>query len=141
MTAVEFAAAVVLAIVGGGAGAAAVTWLHDRWKFRAERKAQKEDRAEEKADQTALLKEETHRQEEKLEAMELQINALIKGQRTIMLDRIIYLGQSYIADKEISYEERKRLRDMHDVYHKDLGGNGDADLIMAAVDKLELKQQ
>jgi len=47
MTALEFAAAVVLAIVGGAAGAALINWLAEKWRFKANREAQKEDRAEE----------------------------------------------------------------------------------------------
>lgn len=47
MTALEFAAAVVLAIVGGAAGAALINWGAEKWRFKANRKALKEDRAEE----------------------------------------------------------------------------------------------
>lgn len=47
MTALEFAAAVVLAIVGGATGAALINWGAEKWRFKANREAQKEDRAEE----------------------------------------------------------------------------------------------
>jgi len=58
----------------------------------------------------------------------------------ILLDRILYLGQSYIAKGEIDFDDRKRLHAMHDCYHNGLHGNGDADLIMEAVDELPLKK-
>lgn len=140
MSAWEFIAAVILAIVGGGVGAAMMSGLHDRWRFKAERMAQKEDKQEERNDATKSLASVNSQQDERLQALEAQVNALVKGQRAIMLDRIIYLGQSYIVKREITYEERKRLRDMHEVYHNDLGGNGDADIIMQNVDKLDLRQ-
>ena len=57
----------------------------------------------------------------------------------ILLDRIMYLGQCYIVAGEVSFDDRKRLRDMHTSYHEKLGGNGDADAVMKAVDALPLK--
>jgi len=138
MTIWEFLAAAALAAIGGGAGAALVTGLHDRWRFRAERKAKREDREEARSDQTAAIAEQNKLQEERLMRLEKQVDALVNGQRSIMLDRVIYLGQAYVCRGNITYEERKRLRDMHSVYHNDLGGNGDADLIMASVDALPL---
>lgn len=55
------------------------------------------------------------------------------------MDRIQYLGQCYLADGEISFDDRRRLHRMHDAYHTGLNGNGDLDVIMAQVDRLPLK--
>ena len=55
------------------------------------------------------------------------------------VDRIQYLGQCYLADGEISFDDRRRLHRMHDAYHTGLNGNGDLDVIMAQVDRLPLK--
>ena len=139
----NFLAAIVAIVVaflgGGGLAVAIITTRTEKWKFKAARAAEKEDRAEAKADQTAEIVEENRLQEERLERLENLVDALVKGQQSIMLDRVIYLGQSYIKRGSVKYEERARLRAMHNVYHYDLGGNGDADWVMSAVDELPLE--
>ena len=70
---------------------------------------------------------------------ERKINGLQAGLRVVLLDRIQYLGQCYLADGEISFDDRRRLHRMHDAYHTGLNGNGDLDVIMAQVDRLPLK--
>ena len=70
---------------------------------------------------------------------EKKINGLQAGLRVVLLDRIQYLGQCYLADGEISFDDRRRLHRMHDAYHTGLNGNGDLDVIMAQVDRLPLK--
>ena len=51
----EILIAVLMAVAGGAAGAAVINGINERWKFKANRKAVKEDRAEEKADKTDEL--------------------------------------------------------------------------------------
>lgn len=70
-----------------------------------------------------------------------KISALVESNRLIMLDRIKYLGQAYIIDGEVDFDDRRLLHAMHDTYHNKLGGNGDLDLIMEEVDKLPLKNK
>lgn len=146
----EFVAALGLAIAGGAAGAAIINGMNERWKFRASRKAAKEDKAEEKADKTEKIgeaveeirKTEDKRQEEmekEISTMKDQIEALVEADRVILLDRIRHLGQSYIQKGEITFDDRRIFHMMHDAYHDGLGGNGDADLIVEAVDELPLK--
>jgi len=60
--------------------------------------------------------------------------------KLVLLDRILYLGRSYIAKGEISYDERRRFHLMHKCYHTGLGGNGDADPIVSDVDELPLSR-
>lgn len=139
----------LIGILGGGTGAAVVAAMNERWKFKAQRKAQKEDRAEEKADKTEeigeaveeIRKTEDKRQEEmeqEVSVMKKQIEALVEADRVILLDRIRHLGQSYIQKGEISFDDRRIFHMMHDAYHNGLNGNGDADLIVEAVDELPL---
>lgn len=59
----------------------------------------------------------------------------------LLLDKILYLGSKYIEAGEVSFDDRCRLNRMHKVYHNGLHGNGDADDIMKAVDKLPLKKR
>lgn len=140
----------ILAIAGGSAGAAVITGFVELVKMRIKRKAEKEDRAEEKADKTEEIGEELksfEQQEEKknkqfeeaFEAINKQLAAVAKAERIILLDRILYLGQGYIDKGEISYDDRKRFHDMHNCYHDDLNGNGDAKLVVEGVDELPLK--
>lgn len=117
------------------------------WAIR--RKAQKEDKAEEREEQKT---------EERISAMEARlgtleandreslslIEALVEAQRYILYDRIRYLGKKYIAAGEVDMEDRRMLHLLHAVYHGDethrgCGGNGDLDLLMKSVDKLPLK--
>ena len=60
--------------------------------------------------------------------------------KLILLDRILWLGQSYINKGEISFDDRRRFHAMHSCYHSGLGGNGDADIIVEGVDALPLKK-
>ena len=136
----EIIKTVLLALIGGGAGAALINAIHDRWKWKAERKAKKEDKAAEKkdkVDELTVLVETLGKQQAE---MSKQLDALRDAQKCVLLDRIIYLGQGYIANGEVDFDDRKRLRDMHNSYHNGLGGNGDAAQIMSAVDSLPLKK-
>lgn len=129
---------VLLALVGGGAGAALINAIHDRWKWKAERKAKQEDKAAEKKDKVDELTQLVESLAKQQEGMSKQLDALRDAQKCVLLDRIIYLGQKYIAAGEVDFDDRKRLRDMHHSYHNGLLGNGDADQIMRAVDLLPL---
>ncbi len=140
------------AFLGGGLGAAIISACNERWKFKAQRQAAKEDREAEKADRTEeisdtvgeLQEAEDERNrlvEERFKNMEEQISVQAKAMQLILLDHIFWLGQSYIDKGEISYDDRRRLRNMYDCYHNGLKGNGDADLIMKGVDSLPLKHR
>ena len=128
-----------LAFVFGGGGLALIEWARDSSKFKRERKAQKEDRMADKQDELKDLKATVEalskQQTETLNAVEALQGAL----KCVLLDRIMHLGQSFIADGSIDFDDRRRLREMHDSYHYGLKGNGDADAIMKAVDALPLK--
>lgn len=130
---------VLLALIGGGTGAALVNAFFNGWKWKAERKAKKEDMQGEKEDKLGKLTELVQQLAEQQEESARQLDALREAQKCVLLDRIIYLGQSYIDAGEIDFDDRKRLREMHSSYHNGLGGNGDANAIMRDVDALPLK--
>ena len=145
----------------GAGGLALLSMLQDRWKWKAERKAKKEDHEEERAEAREQVERECEikitemstnlsnyitRQEtyngqlaDRLLELEKQNSAQNEGMKYVLLDRILYLGQSYIRAGAVSYDDRKRLGDMHSVYHKKLNGNGDADAIMSSVYELPIK--
>ena len=140
----------ILAFWCGAGGLAIINIAQERWKWRADRKAAKEDRKEEKEDQLSELSKKldgfiesqnafNKEMMEWKEQMDQQMAAQSEALKLVLLDRILYLGQSYIDKGEVTFDNRKRLREMHDAYHNGLKGNGDADSIMKAVDLLPLK--
>lgn len=136
----EILTAAVLAIAGGAAGAAVINGINDRWKFRASRKAAKEDRAEEKADKMHELAETLTELRDQLRTLKASDGAQSEALKVILLDRILWLGKGYIEKGEISFDDRRRFHAMHSCYHSGLGGNGDADLVVSGVDALPLKK-
>lgn len=136
----EILIAVLMAVAGGAAGAAVINGINERWKFKAGRKAAKEDREEEKADKTAELTKTIVGLQDDIKRLRSSDAAQSEALKQILLDRVLYLGQGYIAKGEISYDDRRRFHAMHDCYHKGLGGNGDADIIVEGVDALPLKK-
>lgn len=127
---------VILAIVGGSAGAALVAGAFSLIQWRLSRKAQKEDRATDRkiadcATRGAEIKELTR-----------MVGVLCVADRTILYDRIKHLAKSYIARGYITVEEQEDLNLMHSVYHdKDkLDGNGFLDNLMHTVNhQLEVR--
>ena len=101
---------VILAIIGGGCGAAIVSGGFALTQFLINRK----DKRSGKSD--------------------MQNKAL----RYLMLYIIQERAKQHIKDEKITLEERRSLHHWHDLYHTGLGGNGDADALMAQVDKLPL---
>lgn len=144
-------AMVVIAFLFGAGGLAIINNHQDRWKWKAQREAEQEDKKEEKEDQLVELNKKLdafmERQEnfnkdmaEWRKEIDEKMAAQSEALKLTLLDRILYLGQSYINKGEVSFDDRKRLRDMHNTYHNGLHGNGDADFIMRAVDDLPLKK-
>ena len=127
MTVLEFLSAVALALIaGGGLGVAVVNGINERKMHKLQREDDKEDKA-------AL---ET---EKRVKAVEEKVDALIDANKYILYDRIRYLGQKYISSGVIDIDDRRILNGMHTSYHDGLGGNGDLDKLMEAVNDLPLK--
>ena len=142
----------VYAFICGAGGLALINIVQKRWEMRYQRKAEKEDRAEEKDDKIGAMSKQltdfieaqhefNSKSNERFSEMERSDAAQSEALKYVLLDRILYIGQSYIKHGEVSYDDRKRLREMHDVYHSRLDGNGDAKKIMEAVDELPLTTQ
>lgn len=123
-----------------GATAAAIIKMIDNlviWFLN--RKAKKDDEIEmaNKAEEAQVEKEESAWKKR----TDRTIDALAVGVRVILMDRIRYLGQEYIKDGEVDFDDRRLLNQMHSVYHNTLGGNGDLDILMKEVDKLPLARK
>lgn len=61
-----------------------------------------------------------------------------KALRYIMLYIIQERAKDHISRGKITVGERRALHKWHELYHYGLDGNGDADLVMSAVDELEV---
>lgn len=142
---------ILTGLLSGGVVVAVVEGVREWLSWRRNRKAKQEDRELEKGDVTKQLQttvkkleaeEKRIAEEDKkhFDSIENDIRALKDGVKFILLDRILYLGEKYVERGEISLEEKMLLKKMHKVYHKGLNGNGDADVIMEAIDELPLKQ-
>ena len=65
-------------------------------------------------------------------------DAKAKALRYIMLYIIQERAKQHIKESSITLEERRSLHHWHDLYHNGLDGNGDADALMAQVDRLPI---
>lgn len=108
-----------IAIITGGAAAAVIKIIDNVIMWKLGRKGKAEDK-----------------EAEERKAMEDKITACCEGLKVLLLDRIQCLGQEYMDKGEASFDERRRLTSMHNVYHNQLGGNGDCDPIMETVEEL-----
>lgn len=129
---------ILIAVVSGGVGAAVIKLIGDGLAWKRTRKAEKEDREEQKKEDAE--KQAARNTEERLEVIEAKTDAQSEALKFILYDRVRYLGQAYIADEEIDFDDRRILNDMHRSYHSGLGGNGDLDTLMAEVNRLPLKK-
>ena len=73
-----------------------------------------------------------NRRDKKKEAESAERKAL----RYLMLYIIQDTARELIADRKATMDEKRQLHQWHEVYHQGLGGNGDADKLMEAVDRL-----
>jgi len=118
----------------GAASAAVIKLVDNIIQWCLARKAKKADKADEEAESAERA------EKERIKTIELDLKAVMDGQRYILLDRIRHLGLSYLSRGEITFDERRLLHQMHSVYHESLHGNGDLNELMSEVDELPLKQ-
>lgn len=83
----------------------------------------------------SLILYKVKRTDSKTDSEDVQIKAL----QYLLLSAIQQRGETYLTRGYITMEERRSLHKWHDLYHNDLHGNGDADLLMKEVDELHLR--
>lgn len=140
MTTGEFIIALIGLVLGSSVLQVLFNNIHDKWKIKNDRKNKKEDEQENKNDVLKELQTETLTQEERLDNVELSVHYISEGIKSLLLDKILYLGAKYVERNYVSFDDRKRLRDMFLAY-KNLKGNGDADIIMKAVDNIPFENK
>lgn len=64
-------------------------------------------------------------------------DAIVAGLKVLTVDRVRYLGRSYINAHSISLEDKENLEDMYRAY-KALGGNGHLETVMHEVEQLPI---
>lgn len=129
----------LIGFISGGALAALIKVLADRFAWKRKRQADKEDKAERQQEETD--RQATLKTEERLGAIEETVDVLREAMKFMLYDRIRYLGQEYIAAKEIDFDDRRILNNMHYTYHFGLCGNGDLDTLMEEVNRLPLQMR
>lgn len=107
---------IIIAVLGGSALSALITQVGNYISDRRKRKDVVEDKTE---DKDAALKQ---------------------GIKLLLADKIQYLGLRYIEEGEVTFSNKKMLNEMHSVYHKGLGGNGDFDDLMEEFNELPIKR-
>lgn len=112
---------VVTALIGGSMGAAIVAGAFSLLRWRLDRKAVKDDRAE---DIEAAAEE--------------KLANVIAGQRMLLYMEIKRLAKDHLREKSITTEDLEDLVEMHCIYHDQLGGNGFLDSLMHQVRKLPI---
>lgn len=133
----EIIAAAVAGLLSGGVTVAIVQGINAAIAFRRERKAKKEDRAAECAEEAQRM--ENADVIKRLIKLEDDVAKIGEGLKWELFDRIRYLGQKYIEAGEVSFDDRRLLNEMHRASHP-LGVNGSLDGLMQAVNSLPLKK-
>lgn len=85
------------------------------------------------------MRQKRKRKYDKADTRDKDLQALRDGLKWVLYDRVRYLGQKYICEGAVDFDDRRILNLMHKSYHDGLGGNGDLDVIMKAVNALPLK--
>lgn len=137
---------VVIAILGGSAGAAVINGAFKLIELAANRKAQKADKAEAKADNDKLqdsdiaeIKEAIKSIGEKISELEKKIADVMAGEKESLGDRVKHLCEKYVEQGFVWMDDLADLKRMHGVYHTILQGNGFYDDVMAKVGELPIR--
>ena len=68
----------------------------------------------------------------KADRHDARLDAVVDGVKVLTVDRVRYLGKSYIDDHGITLDDKEALEDMYRAY-KALGGNGHLETVMNEV--------
>ena len=85
------------------------------------------------------IRQRRKRKYDRADGRDKDLDALKTGLKWVLYDRIRYLGTIYISAGQVDFDDRRILNEMHKSYHEGLGGNGDLDNLMRAVNALPLK--
>ena len=75
------------------------------------------------------------------DAQEDRSDNVTKALRYLMLYVIQERGKELVEQGFATFEERRNIHHWHDLYHQGLGGNGDADQLMARINALPYEEE
>ena len=122
-------------VLSGASGAAIFAGIFSLFTWLLNRKAAKEDKAEERkrqAEEKAIMADKNLTQ---------KVDALCVAVRELLYDRIKHLGKAYLDRGYISTEELEDFINMHKIYHNTLEGNGFLDEIVRQVKGLPIRDR
>ena len=90
----------------------------------------------EKDDSTARILAKLDELETKINGLETRLGGLERAQKITMHERIKRLAAKYCEAGQISFSDYEIIKQMHEIYHSDLHGNGFLDSVMEDVDNL-----
>lgn len=124
---VGFWQAVIVALIAAFSGA--ITALAKGWIESRQKKQEKDD-------STAQILAKLDELETKINGLETRLGGLERAQRITMHERIKRLAAKYCEVDSISFSDYEIIKQMHEIYHNDLHGNGFLDAVMEDVDNL-----
>ena len=124
---VGFWQAVIVALIAAFSGA--ITALAKGWIESRQKKQEKDD-------STKQILDKLDEMEKKLNNLEDRLGGLERAQRITMHERIKRLAAKYCEAGQISFSDYEIIKQMHEIYHNDLHGNGFLDAVMEDVDNL-----
>ena len=90
----------------------------------------------ERDDSTAKILAKLDELETKINGLEKRLGGLERAQKITMHERIKRLAAKYCEAGQISFPDYEIIKQMHEIYHNDLHGNGFLDSVMEDVDNL-----
>lgn len=119
--------AILVALIAASSGA--ITALANS-RIEARKKKREKD------DSTAKILAKLDELETKINGLETRLGGLERAQKITMHERIKRLAAKYCENGQISYADYEIIKQMHEIYHNDLHGNGFLDAVMEDVDNL-----
>lgn len=119
--------AILVALIAASSGAI-TSLVNSRIDARKKKK--------EKNDNTRDILSKLDELEGKIDKIEDRLGGLERAQKITMHERIKRLAAKYCENGQISYADYEIIKQMHEIYHNDLHGNGFLDAVMEDVDNL-----
>ena len=119
--------AIIVAVIAASSGAITAI-VNGRIEARKKKR--------EKDDNTDKILRKLDEMEATINGIETRISGLERAQKITMHERIKRLAAKYCEAGQISFSDYEIIKQMHDIYHNDLHGNGFLDAIMEDVDRL-----
>lgn len=119
--------AILVALIAASSGAI-TAFANSRIEARKKKKENEDD--------TKKILDKLDELEGKINGLNNRLGGLERAQKITMHERIKRLAAKYCENGQISYSDYEIIKQMHEIYHNDLHGNGFLDAVMEDVDNL-----